>query len=209
MKKIKPTKDEFHQNMSLLKKQKKLMILDLESTCTDDPDEKNTFVNEVIEFGIVVLDLEKDSYEKIQMFTKPKKSVLNEFCTSLTGITWEQVRRAPIFKDNMPKLKKIIDDNQIEVFVSFGDYDKNQLKRQAQRDGAINPFENLDHINIRLNAWYVSGLGKPLGLWEMMKHFNLPFEGSHHSGVDDAYNISKLTKVIMNQPEPIMQRKLK
>ncbi len=206
MKKIKPTIDELKKNIELINSQNKILILDLESTCTDNEQEQKTFINEVIEFGMVIWNRPENTFEKIQIYCKPKKSQLNDFCTQLTGIIWNDVRTALVFSDNMKRIEKIIKDNNIKVFVSFGDYDKNQLTRQSKRDNCKNAFESLDHVNVRLNSWLISGLSNPLGMEQMLKHFNFTLEGRHHSGLDDAYNISKLVKM-MAEYQPTMTKK--
>ena len=42
------------------------------------------------------------------------------------------------------------------------------------------------------------GIDRELGLENALKHMNIPFEGTQHRGVDDAYNVGILVEKMFN-----------
>jgi inhibitor of KinA sporulation pathway (predicted exonuclease) len=67
-----------------------ICILDFEATCWEENEN-----HEIIEFPSVMLKWEKDQITRvgeIQNYVKPKiKPIISDFCTTLTGITQDQI----------------------------------------------------------------------------------------------------------------------
>lgn len=53
-------------------------------------------------------------------------------------------------------------------------------------------------MNIKTLAWSAANTKKAPGLGNALKQRGLDFEGSEHSGVDDAYNIARLLKYLLD-----------
>ena len=86
------------------------------------------------------------------------------------------------------------------TWVSWGDYDKNKFLEESTYfvNPSINyyPFSN-SHINIKLLFALQQGLNRQVGMEYALKRINIPLEGTHHRGKDDAYNIAKILRYIM------------
>ena len=77
------------------------------------------------------------------------------------------------------------------LFISWGDYDRNQFLRDCERNSYPYPFG--EHLNLKQACINKYGL-KRAGMQEAMKHLQLPIQGTHHRGKDDALNISTIFK---------------
>lgn len=170
----------------------KLNVIDIEATCTND--KNKLFLNEIIEIGICVIDCKFGKiYNSEGIFVKPKCSEITEFCTGLTGITKEDVEHAPSFLEVCETLKNTYKTNE-RVWASYGNYDKNQFLRQCLRENVQYPFSN-QHINIKTLVALISG--KRMGMDKALNYFEIPLEGKHHRGFDDAFNIAKIFHKIL------------
>lgn len=70
----------------------KLLIVDLESTCFETREESSKYISEIIEIGVVLLNLETKLIEKSQgILVKPVVSHISPFCTKLTTITQDLI----------------------------------------------------------------------------------------------------------------------
>jgi len=79
---------------------KHLLIVDLEATCWNDRP-LSVEVMEVIEFGLVLANLEGEILASHSQFVRPViNSKLNEFCSQLTGIKKSMVASAPDFRES-------------------------------------------------------------------------------------------------------------
>ena len=77
-------------------------------------------------------------------------------------------------------------DNKSFVFVSCGDFDGNHLASEARCKGVKLPSYLKRWINLK-KVFPV----KVKGMTSMLEYLGLVLEGRHHSGIDDARNISK------------------
>lgn len=186
------------------------LILDFEATC----DENKRYTNEIIEFPIILLNAsslkivsEFHKYVKPTFFPK-----LTKFCTELTGIRQEMVDKADVFKKTLGMVHHWMQqqgliskefnlqlDRKTQVtylkkfaFVTCGDWDlKVMLPKQSERENIVVPpyyerFVNIKHI-------FTNFMGKKAyGMTSMLQELNLKLEGRHHSGIDDARNITKI-----------------
>jgi len=97
-----------------------LIIFDFEATCDTGDKPKVTRENqEIIEFPWIVLRLSDNKIiHKEQYFIRPVLTKgLTEFCTKLTGITTEQVEKAPTLEEVLLKFENfltLLESNQIQ-----------------------------------------------------------------------------------------------
>ncbi|KAJ3395874.1 ERI1 exoribonuclease 3 [Lobulomyces angularis] len=186
------------------------MVLDFEATCCD---RDKRFVNEIIEFPIVVLDGRNGvKVQQFREYVRPTKNkVLTEFCINLTGIQQETVDEAALFPQVFNSAKnfynKFHNENPCSrsIFVTCGDWDlKSMLPRQAKNSNVKVPVYFQEWINIKTPfKLYLANSkiknNKRLGMPTMLKTFGLPLIGRHHSGLDDCRNICNITyKLIQN-----------
>ena len=68
---------------------------------------------------------------------------------------------------------------------------------QCRRMGIINPFST-KHINVKNLFYDVSCLPKRMGMKQALEYLKFKLEGTHHRGVDDAYNTAKILEWCLN-----------
>lgn len=174
-----------------------ILVVDIEATCWEGaiPPEQES---EIIEIGICSLDIATGQrLEKESILVQPERSKVSEFCTQLTTLTQEQVDRGISFKDACSILrKKYLSKDRI--WASYGDYDRSQFQRQCQSRSITYPFGNR-HINVKSLLAIVYALPGEVGMAQALELLNLPLEGTHHRGGDDAWNITEILSKLLLQ----------
>jgi inhibitor of KinA sporulation pathway (predicted exonuclease) len=172
------------------------IIFDLEATCWEDSVKIDHYTeSEIIEIGAVKLDDDFEVIDQFQTFVKPTQHpVISEYCTNLTSIKQEDVESAPDFHTAISNFEKWCGDNPL--FMSWGDYDRNQITRECERKLYKGQMVKLvqNHKNIK---WIISRHENVsrFGFGKAMKRFKLKFEGTPHRGIDDARNIARVAKM--------------
>jgi inhibitor of KinA sporulation pathway (predicted exonuclease) len=174
-----------------------ILVVDIEATCWEGaiPSEEES---EIIEIGICPLDIATGQrLEKESILVKPERSRVSEFCTQLTTLTQEQVDRGISFKDACSLLrKKYLSKDRI--WASYGDYDRSQFQRQCQSHSITYPFGNR-HLNVKSLLAVVYALPGEVGMAQALELLNLPLEGTHHRGGDDAWDIARILSKLLLQ----------
>lgn len=178
-------------------KREHMLVVDLESTCWRGHPPVG-MMHEIIEIGLVVLDNEtKQVIQKDSLIIKPEYSEISPFCTELTTLTQEFVESQGIsFREACEILKEKYRSHK-RIWGSWGNYDKNQMNKDCRNKGVKYPFSDL-HYNLKPLFSFAMGIDRELGLENAMKHMNIPFEGTQHRGVDDAYNVGLLVEKMFN-----------
>ena len=176
----------------------KILVIDVEATCWEgDPPEGQT--SEIIEIGLCVLDVatgERSTPRAIMV--QPQLSTLSEFCMQLTTITPEVLAGGMDFSDACVLLREEY-RSHLRTWASYGDYDRLQFKQQCEQGDIPYPFGR-SHINVKNLLALQLGLKKEVGLGQGTRLLGLPFEGTAHRGVDDAWNIAAvLARVLLGR----------
>lgn len=173
---------------------RKINVIDVEATCWDNPEEQKGQLNEVIEIGITEVDLfDLTTHHSEGIYIIPKDSTISQFCTKLTGITPGKIAGEGIGFHKATSILKTNFRIHKRHWISWGDYDRDQLRRDCDRNNLIfNKVFFKRHINFKTVFAMMHGLPRELGVEAALKHVNLTFIGSLHSGKDDSYNIAKL-----------------
>lgn len=173
------------------------IIVDLEATCWAEGNKPDRM--EIIEIGAVRLESETGPVGgEWASFVRPVASQqLSEFCTQLTSITQSDVDQAEPFWAVFPRFVEWIGDAPF-VLCSWGAYDLNQIKRDCERHKMALPESFENHLNLKRVFSQVKGT-KPTGMRGALLMLDLPLEGTHHRGIDDARNIAKIAAVILPQ----------
>ena len=163
-----------------------LIVVDVEATCWEGtPPEGQTA--EIIEIGVCVLDIQTGArLSKQSLLVRPEHSEVSPFCTELTTLTQAQVEHGVSFEHACQVLRRkyrAVD----RVWASYGDYDRRQFEKQCAVRCVAYPF-GPSHINVKNLLAVLHGLRREIGLLEALKLLKLPVEGTHHRGVDDAWN---------------------
>jgi inhibitor of KinA sporulation pathway (predicted exonuclease) len=175
-----------------------VLVIDIESTCWEGGFPPRGQSNDVIEIGLVPLELSTGwRLEKRSILVRPERSRVSPFCTKLTTLTQEQVDGGILFKDAC----KILEDeyrSAERVWASFGDYDRRQFERQCREQGVRYPF-GPTHLNAKTLSAICKGLTTEIELEGALRLWGLPMEGAHHRGHDDAWNVAALLAVLMKK----------
>ena len=175
------------------------VIVDLEATCWEKearPDRMET-----IEIGAVMLENSTGPIQKeFAAFIKPVASrELSDFCIQLTSIRQEDVDAAEPFWAVFPQFVAWIGEGPFRL-CSWGNYDLNQFRKDCERHKMTLPASFENHINLKKEFSRLRNV-KPMGMKSALAVMDIPLEGTHHRGVDDARNIAALAQIILPQIE--------
>jgi len=170
-----------------------VVIFDIEASC-EDRKINSQYNMETIEIGAVKVR-DGEIIDTFETFVKPEYTEkLTPFCTELTGITYEDLKDAPIFK------KAILDFYDFiygcDIF-SCGDFDRKFLVRELESKGfnykhelAINAI-NSSHEDLKKYYNRITEKKKK-GMIGMMEELEIPMEGDHHRALSDSLNLTKI-----------------
>lgn len=175
------------------------VVFDLEATCWENEKRQN----EIIEIGAVKLDHDLEVREEFCQFVRPViHPRLSEFCTKLTSIDQMTVDQADIFQVVIEHFSKFVGELPL---VSWGQYDKNQILREATAKGYTGPIlGQLDrHYNLK-NIFADQRKTKRCGVHGALTAMGFVFQGTPHRGVDDARNIARIAKAMAWKPNGVI-----
>ena len=168
-----------------------ILIIDLEATCWNGPVPHGQ-VNEIIEIGICILDAYTGEISMPKgILIKPERSTVSPFCTELTTITQDLLDQEGISFEDACDIVREEYEGHYNTWASYGDYDRNMMQRQCKIRNIDYPLSQ-DHINVKRLFYEIKNLRKKVGMKGALNILNIPLEGTHHRGVDDAKNIAKI-----------------
>lgn len=172
-----------------------LLVIDIEATCWAGKTPPGMQID-IIEIGLCTLDIQTgDRLTKRSLLVRPERSTVSEFCTELTTLTQEQVDQGMPFKRACQILRKHY-DSRARVWASYGDFDRRQFETQCAEMGIPYPFGR-NYINIKTLFALIHHLPHEVGMDKALQIANLPLEGTHHRGHDDAWNIAALMSTLL------------
>lgn len=179
-----------------MRKLDKVVIVDIEATCWNGAPPEG-MKNDIIEIGVCLLDnLTHEVTQQNGIIVTPERSDVSEFCTELTTITPEFVSENGIpFSQACKQLSKQYETKD-RPWASYGAYDEKQFRNQCLETGVTYPFSPL-HINVKTLFALKKKLTREVGMAEALEMLNLPLDGTHHRGIDDAGNIAKILSWIL------------
>lgn len=172
------------------------VIVDLEATC--DASGFPPAQMETIEIGAVgVTGPDVEPSEEFASFVQPVATrQLSEFCRNLTGITQNDVDTAEPFYAVFPRFVEWCETGGPFTLCSWGAYDQNQLRRDCERHKMTFPESFEQHINLKREFARLFET-RPLGMAGALRHLQIPLEGRHHRGIDDARNIARIAAHVL------------
>lgn len=172
-------------------RQDKRLYVDFEMTCPDDDVHEPEFESEIIEMGVVELDLKtlelgrRDSY-----YIRNEYSPVTKRCTDLTGITqtilnkqgrrWSEVC-ASFAKKYGPGNK---------AWFAWGS-DREAVDRDCLRKNVVSPFSEA-FFNSGLDFSQMAGLGRSIGLHDALHMMGEEPVTEHHRAVNDAIEAARI-----------------
>lgn len=147
----------------------------------------------MIEIGAVVADARTfDALDDFTTFIRPVRHPrLTPFCMELTHISQQDVESAPLFRVGIAALLDWLQEFPNHLFCSWGDYDRKQFERECAFNNIPYPFE-AGHVNLKKQFSEQRGLRRQLGMAAALRKMGLELQGTHHRGIDDARNITRL-----------------
>lgn len=181
----------------------KIIVVDVEATCWEPKPVSNAkeFHSEIIEIGLCIVDLtgkttdEFGRQQKKSIIVKPKYSKVSGFCTKLTTLTQADVDIG-VSLETACKAVEDEFDSRNRVWVSFGDYDRKQFQDECRSKEVDYPF-GPRHINIKNLFAILHRLDSEVGMSTALEKLGLQLDGTHHRGVDDAWNIAKIAAKVL------------
>jgi inhibitor of KinA sporulation pathway (predicted exonuclease) len=176
----------------------KILVIDIEATCWRRKIPKGQ-QNEIIEIGICVLDT--NTYQGIanDSIIVKSNSEVSEFCTELTTLTQRDVDKGIALKEACDILQTKYSSRKC-LWASYGAYDRKQFESECKAKGIDYPFHP-EHINVKQMFADSLHLRKPVGMAGALKKLEFPLEGTHHRGVDDAWNIANILSWLLQKKQ--------
>lgn len=173
----------------------RLLVIDVESTCWEGapPDDQEP---EIIEVGVCVLDVRSgERLTRESILVRPERSVVSPFCAQLTTLTPNTLERGVPFARACAILRRKYSAPR-RVWASYGDDDRRKFEHQCRTRGLPLPF-SASHLDIKSLFALLHGLEREVGLLTALELAGLPVEGTHHRGVDDAWNTAGLLAALL------------
>ncbi len=87
-------------------------------------------------------------------------------------------------------------DSTHRTWASYGDFDRIKLMQQCEEWGVPYPFGR-SHINVKNLFALQQGFSQEVDLKKATALLGIPFEGTLHRGVDDAWNIAEVLNRVL------------
>lgn len=177
------------------------LVIDLEAT-TDEggwPVEDM----EIIEIGASVVNRDGREVDHFQRFVKPhRRPLLTPFCRQLTHIGQTEIDAAAPLAIVWAQFERWLShyQPQLQAWVSWGDYDRQQLHLEWQRQELQSLLQALPHINLKQRFAKARQLQRPLGLNSALQLAGLHFCGQQHRALEDARNTARLLPLSLPVP---------
>jgi inhibitor of KinA sporulation pathway (predicted exonuclease) len=166
------------------------IIVDLEATCWENRKGRKS---EIIEIGAVIVNDQRQIMDEFTAIIKPViHPTLSDFCTTLTTISQEMVDQGLPFIEALENFKSWINSFGKEYLIcSWGYYDKSQFISDCKIHGQETSWLD-QHISLKHQYALIKSLSRPISMKNALKLEGLSMEGTHHRGIDDAKNITKI-----------------
>ncbi|GGK06239.1 exonuclease domain-containing protein [Pseudomonas matsuisoli] len=174
------------------------LVIDLESTTEEGgwPVEDM----EIIEIGVSLVTRDGAELDRFQRFVRPRqRPLLTLFCRELTHIEQADIDGAAHLDVVWQELERWIEPyhGRLQAWVSWGDYDRQQLVNDWRRLGIDSTLSQLPHINLKQRFAKIRQLEKPVGLNRALELAGTSFFGEQHRALTDARNTAKLLPSVL------------
>lgn len=167
-----------------------ILVIDVESTCwagEPPPDQES----EIIEAGLCLVSVATtEREERRSLLIRPEHSQVSPYCTALTTLTQADVDQGLSLREACQILQQEYQSGK-RLWASYGDYDRRQFEHNCHARGVPYPF-GPGHINVKSLFAIVYDLRREVGLDRALDLLSFRLEGTHHRGVDDAWNIARI-----------------
>ena len=175
------------------------LIVDLEATCWREGSPPPGQYQEIIEIGIATIDLESlQPIDKHSLLVTPTESTISEFCTELTTLTPQMVERRGVPLEEACRWLRRELQSPKRLWMSWGDFDRRHVERECARKSIRYPF-GPSHMNAKTLFALAQGLTRECGMTEALDRLGFSLEGTHHRGVDDAWNTARIVSHLLQR----------
>lgn len=169
-----------------------ILAVDIEATCDNTKGWNRHNKPEIIEIGIV--EIEASNFRimpRDRFLVKPVKTKVTDYCTMLTGLTQEELDQDGLdFPTVCQRIKSKLNAEK-KTWISFGNWDKKIFRRTCFENNIEFPFGD-QYYDVQHFTQTLLHLRNQRSLPETLKLFGMEFEGTPHSGVDDAKNAARI-----------------
>jgi len=155
---------------------------------------------EIIEIGACVVNSDGREIDHFERFIRPtRRPQLTPFCRELTHIQQNQIDSAQALSLIWPQFERWMSHHRTRLvgWVSWGDYDRQQLELQWQQHALQSELSSLPHINLKQRFADARQLQKPCGLNSALQLAGMHFNGQQHRALTDARNTARLLPLVM------------
>lgn len=178
-----------------------ICVIDFEANCSDEGAKDH----EIIEFPALLFDAGFMScIAKFRQFVRPVKHTgISPFIQELCKITSDDMKSAVSWRECLNRFENWCEKNNVNsettTVVTCGDWDlKTMLPKQLSltRTRLSTRLQKLFYCWNNIKLTYKNALKKKkmMGMDKMLKELQIPLLGTHHCGIDDCHNISKIVK---------------
>lgn len=167
-------------------------VLDTERTCYENGVFPPGQREEVIEFGLCMVDVAARKIIKtVSIPVIPTMSQVSPYCTALTGWTQEKLRRQGVpFPEAIRRLAEKYGARN-RLLVTDSNTETRCTREQCDLLGIEFPFGDA-RLNVSTMFALLACQRRNVGLEQMARMVGLELEGTLHRGSDDARNIARI-----------------
>lgn len=187
---------EIVARFGLLEDKRFITCLDLELTCwgPSNPAQNPPLAQEIIEVGFVVVKADDPtSMEKsVALIIKPTTNpVLSDYCKALTGITQEEVDKAPTLPEAWSTLAELLPPETDYIWANWGTDSAALQEEIAIKTGETQLSFDPRYLNVAHCAR--TAFGKKLGgLNKALEKFGIAQEQPAHRALPDAISLQRV-----------------
>lgn len=175
----------------------RVLYLDFEYTCWDGPVPEG-MESEIIQIGAVEADmLTLEIRRTARFYVRPTRSAVSEFCTALTGITPEKLK-----KEGRPLKEVIATFSKLgprsKVCYTWGS-DNRAFAQIAELPSGPGGELFPQRVDLGVQFRIEHGLDRNLSLLEALKMLGYETDGRAHDALVDAMNVAALHLVQIEQ----------
>ncbi|MGH8416100.1 MAG: exonuclease domain-containing protein [Pseudomonas sp.] len=174
------------------------LVIDLEATTEEGGWPVSEM--EIIEIGACVVNSDGREIDHFERFVRPaRRPQLTPFCRELTHIHQGQIDTALPLTTIWPQFERWMSHHRKRLvgWVSWGDYDREQLVMQWQQQQLSSELSSLPHINLKQRFAQARQLHKPCGLNTALQLAGMHFNGQQHRALTDARNTARLLPLVI------------
>lgn len=162
----------------------RVLVVDFELTCWEGEVPSGEMA-EIIEIGLSEVDVETLEIKKTDSYlVKPEYSTISEYCTNLTGITPQRMRKQGRALGDVANTLKKNWGSASKAWMAWGN-DREAIMLDCMRKQIENPFSEAYH-NIGQQFSMMVGATSSIGLNKAFEMMGIERTGAAHTAAGDA-----------------------